>query len=138
MFESKFRSDCCVTSGKSSPGPWFHRVCSGVTSSISEGCAEHDCNLLSCRAWTRKCSMCVSHCHQCSSSLDFDLNHPWKPRQVTTPGASVPTRMKCSVNGNALTVGLVEAWAWSTLSKENDDFLQSSTPGKGNRVGSDS
>lgn len=78
--------------------------------------------------------MCVSHRHQCSSSLDFDLNHPWKPGQITTPGASVLTRMKCSVNGNALTVGLVEAWAWSTLSKENDDFLLSSTPGEGNRL----
>ena len=56
-------------------GPWFHCVCSWVMTSVSVGCAEQGCNLLSCRAWTWKCSVFVSRHRQCSSGLDFGL--PW-------------------------------------------------------------
>lgn len=72
------------------------------------------------------------------SSLDFDLNQPWKRRQVTTPRTSVSTRMNYAVSGEAFTEGLVEAWAPVTLSKENEDFLQSSAQGEGIRIGSNS
>lgn len=45
--------------------------------------------------------------------------------QVTTPGASVPTRTNCFAAGNAPTAGLVEAWAQSTLCRETGGFSQS-------------
>ncbi|XP_036087869.1 NT-3 growth factor receptor isoform X1 [Rousettus aegyptiacus] len=47
--------------------------------------------------------------------------------QVTTPGASVPTRTNCFAAGNAPTAGLVEAWAQSTLCRETGGFSQSET-----------
>lgn len=47
--------------------------------------------------------------------------------QVTTPGASVPTRTNCVAAGNAPTAGLVEAWAQSTLCRETGGFSQSET-----------
>lgn len=104
-----------MTLGKSSWVPWFRRT---------RGRAGH-----------RKYSVCTTRCHPCSSHLAFDRHHLLKPGQVITSGASLPTRMNRFASRNVPTAGLVEAWAQSPWSRDDEDFFQAWAQCKGSRTG---